>query len=119
MRRIVAGGEMTRVLVGDFGALQQLGYRDILRAEGMEVVEAAGRDLVERLVDAVPDVVVLDGDCEGSSALVHRIVHDFPAVKVIACSSCRPTMRVFPPRHYGESYTTRLEPTLLTNAIQA
>jgi CheY-like chemotaxis protein len=110
---------MTRVLVGDFAALQQLGYRDLLRAEGLEVLEAEGHDLVERLVEALPDVVVLDSDDESSPALVDRIVHHFPAVKVITCSSARPTMRVFPPQHYGESYTTRLEPALLTSAIQA
>jgi len=110
---------MTRVLVGDFAAMQQLGYRDLLLSEGMQVVETAGRDLVDRLVEAVPDAVLLDGDDEGSSKLVDRIVHDFPAVTVITCSSTHPTMRVFPPQHYGESYTARLEPALLASAIQA
>jgi len=110
---------MTRVLLGDFGALQQLGYRDLLRAEGIEVIEVCGHNLVERLVDAVPDVVVLDSDAASSQHDVDEIVHRFPAVKVITCSSARPTMRVFPPRHYGESYTSRLEPALLTSAIQA
>ncbi len=110
---------MRRVLVGDFAALQQLGYRDLLLTEGMEVVETAGHDVVDRLVEAVPDAVLLDGDGEGSWELVDRIVHDFPSVTVITCSSQSPTMRVFPPQHYGESYTTRLEPALLTSAIQA
>ena len=110
---------MRRVLVGDFAALQQLGYRDLLLSEGMEVVEAAGHDLVDRLVEAVPDAVLLDTDADGSSELVDRIVHHFPAVTVITCSSASPTMRVFPPQHYGEFYTTRLEPALLTSAIQA
>jgi hypothetical protein len=27
-------------------------------------------------------------------------------------------MRIFPPLHYGESYTTDLDPGLLTSAIQ-
>lgn len=110
---------MTRVLIGDFAVLQQLGYRDLLRSEGMQVVEAAGQDLLERLVEALPDVVVLDSDDEGSPALVDVIVRHFPAMKVITCSSHEPTMRVFPPQHYGESYSTRLEPALLTSAIQA
>ena len=110
---------MRRVLVGDFAVLQQLGYRDLLLSEGMEVVETAGRDLVDRLVEAVPDAVLLDSDDEGSSELVDRIVHAFPALTVITCSSARPTMRVFPPQHYGESYTSPLEPALLTSAIHA
>ncbi len=110
---------MRRVLVGDFAALQQVGYRDLLLTQGMEVVETAGRDVVDRLVESVPDAVLLDSDDEDSPALVQRIVHEFPAVMVITCSSQSPTMRVFPPQHYGESYTTRLEPALLTSAIQA
>ncbi len=108
-----------RVLMGDFAALQRLGYREILAGEGIELVEADGHDLVECLVDALPDVVVLDSDAQHSDALVQRIVHEFPAVKVITCSSAHPAMRVFPPRHYGESYTSRLDPALLTSAIQA
>lgn len=120
MTHDVAGGEMTRVLVGDFAALQRLGYQDILRvARGVHLVEATGDDLVQRLVDALPDVVVLDGDSADSAGLVDRIVHEFPTVKVIACSSTQPWMRVFPPLHYGESYTARLEPALLTSAVQA
>lgn len=110
---------MTRVLVGDFAALQQLGYRDLLRAEGIEVVEVGGRDLVDRIVEALPSAVLLDADDPVSSGLVERIVHEFPGVVVITCSSARPTMRVFPPLHYGESYTSPLEPASLTSAIQA
>jgi CheY-like chemotaxis protein len=110
---------MRRVLVGDFAAVQQLGYRDLLRAEGLEVLEAEGQDLVEVLVEALPDVVVLDSDDDSSPALVARIVHQFPAVKVITCSSRQPTMRVFPPQHFGESYASPLEPALLTSAIHA
>lgn len=110
---------MTRVLIGDFAAVQQLGYRDLLLSEGLEVLEAEGHDLVEVLVEALPDVVVLDSDDEASPRLVDRIVHEFPAVKVITCSSQQPTMRVFPPQHYGESYSSPLEPALLTSAIHA
>ncbi len=110
---------MRRVLLGEFTAVQQLGYRDLLLSAGMEVVETAGHDLVERLVEAAPDAVLLDGDGDGSPELVDRIVHDFPAVMVITCSSAEPTMRVFSPQHYGESYTARLEPAVLTSAIRA
>lgn len=109
---------MKRVLMGDFAALQRLGYRDVLHVDGIELLETEGADLVERLVDALPDVVVLDGDAAGTEALVERIVHEFPVLTVISCSSERPAMRVFPPLHYGESYTSDLEPALLTSAIQ-
>lgn len=110
---------MTRVLMGDFSALHRLGFEDILRVDGIEIVETAGADVVGRLVEALPDVVVLDLDQRETLELVGRIVHQFPTVKVVACSSEQPTMRVFPPLHYGESYTTDLDPALLTSAIQA
>jgi DNA-binding NarL/FixJ family response regulator len=110
---------MTRVLMGDFSALHRLGFEDILRVDGIELVETAGADVVGRLVEALPDVIVLDLDQQETLDLVRRIVHQFPAVKVVACSSAQPTMRVFPPLHYGESYTTDLDPALLTSAIQA
>jgi AmiR/NasT family two-component response regulator len=110
---------MTRVLMGDFSALHRLGFEDILRVDGIELVETAGADVVGRLVEALPDVVVLDLDQHETPALVRRIVHEFPTVKVVACSSAQPMMRVFPPLHYGESYTTDLDPALLTSAIQA
>ena len=47
------------------------------------------------------------------------IVHRFPRVKVVACSSSHPMMRIFPPLHYGEFYETDLDPALLTSAVQA
>jgi DNA-binding NarL/FixJ family response regulator len=110
---------MTRVLMGDFSALHRLGFEDILRVEGIELVETVAADLVGRLVEALPDVIVLDLDLDGTLELVRRIVYQFPAVKVIACSSESPTMRIFPPLHYGEFYTAELDPALLTSAIQA
>jgi DNA-binding NarL/FixJ family response regulator len=109
---------MTRVLMGDFSALHRLGFQDILRVGGIELVEAAGPDLVGRLVEALPDVVVVDLDQLDTADLVDRIVHEFPTVKVVACSSDQPMMRVFLPLHYGESYTTGLDLALLTSAIQ-
>jgi DNA-binding NarL/FixJ family response regulator len=109
---------MTRVLMGDFSALHRLGLQDILRVDGIELMETAGADVVGRLVEALPDVIVLDLDERGTLALVEQIVHRFPAIKVVACSSAQPTMRVFPPLHYGESYESDLNPALLTSAIQ-
>jgi AmiR/NasT family two-component response regulator len=110
---------MTRVLMGDFSALHRLGFEDILRVDGIELVETASADVVARLVEALPDVVVLDLDQAETEQLIQRIVNDFPAVKVVACSSEQPMMRVFPSLHYGESYTTELDPALLTSAIRA
>jgi chemotaxis response regulator CheB len=109
---------MTRVLMGDFSALHRLGLQDILRSDGIELVEAADADVVDRLVEALPDVIVLDLDQHHVLDLVYRIVYLFPSVKVVACSSAQPLMRIFPPLHYGESYTTELDPALLTNAVQ-
>lgn len=109
---------MTRVLMGDFGALHRLGFEEILRVEGIELVRTSGADVICRLVEALPDVIVLDLDQRETEELVHRIVHGFPTVKVVACSSEQPMMRVFPPLHYGESYTSHLDPALLTSAIQ-
>jgi AmiR/NasT family two-component response regulator len=110
---------MTRVLMGDFSALHRLGLKDILRVEGIELMETAGVDVVGRLVEALPDVIVLDLDEATTAALVQQIVHQFPVVKVVACSSRRPRMRVFPPLHYGEFYESDLDPALLASAVQA
>jgi AmiR/NasT family two-component response regulator len=110
---------MTRVLMGDFSALHRLGLKDILMVDGIELMETAGVDVVGRLVEALPDVIVLDLDEETTSRLVDQIVHQFPAVKVVACSSEHPRMCVFPPMHYGEFYESDLDPALLTSAVQA
>ena len=109
---------MTRVLMGDFSALHRLGLEDILRQDGIELMDA-GADVLTHLLEALPDFIVLDLDKCSTTDLVHLIVHRFPAVKVVACSSIRPTVRVFPPLHYGEFYETDLDPALLTSAVQA
>ncbi|MGN9911801.1 hypothetical protein ACTMTJ_30105 [Phytohabitans sp. LJ34] len=110
---------MTRVLMGDFGALHRVGLEDILRVDGIELVETTAADVLGRLVEVLPDVVVLDLDQSDTAELVARIVHQFPKVKVLACSSEQPMMRVYPPLHYGEFYLTDLDPALLTSAVQA
>jgi DNA-binding NarL/FixJ family response regulator len=109
---------MRRVLMGDFGALHRLGLQDILRCDDIELVETTDADVFDRLVEALPDVIVLDLDQRDVLDLVKRIVCLFPSVKVVACSSAEPLMRIFPPLHYGESYLTELDPALLTNAVQ-
>jgi len=110
---------MTRVLMGDFDALHRLGLEDILRVDGIELIGAAGVDVLDRLLEALPDVIVLDLDKRATLDQVQVIVHRFPAVKVVACSSSHPMMRIFPPLHYGEFYETDLDPALLTSAVQA
>jgi len=71
---------MTRVLVGNFSALHRLGFEEILRGDGIELVQTNEVDVVDRLVQALPDVLVLDLDQIGVLDLVHRIVHLFPTV---------------------------------------
>ena len=109
---------MRRVLMGGFSALHRLGLLEILRCDGIELVETTEADVVDRLVEALPDVIVLDLDQRDVLDLVHRIVHLFPSVMVVACSSTHPLMRVFPPLRYGESYTTDLDPVLLASVVQ-
>jgi DNA-binding NarL/FixJ family response regulator len=110
-----------RVLMGDFGAIVRLGLREVFDGEGLDLVaeEAVTGDILERLVEALPDVVMLDLDTEGVEALAVRIARQFPAVKVIACSSVRPTMRVFPPFHNGESYSATLNPAVLIGVVKS
>jgi hypothetical protein len=104
--------------MGDFGALHRAGLEDILRVDGIELVAATAVDVMSRLLEVLPDVVVLDLDQGETAELVDRIVHQFPRVKVLACSSEQPVMRVYPPLHYGEFYSTDLDPALLTSAVQ-
>lgn len=109
---------MARVLMGDFGAIVRLGLWEIFEGTERDVVaeETATADLMERLVAALPDVVVLDLDTDGIEGLARRIALEYPAVKVIACSSAEPVMRIFPPFHRGESYLSELSPDLLVEA---
>ncbi len=108
---------MRRVLLGQFGAVVRAGLDDLLRGHDVEVVHADEARLLGELVDALPDVVVLDLDRAGTGELVARIVRDFPALRVVTCSSRRPLMRVYPPFHRGESYETVLEACTLTRAV--
>lgn len=110
---------MTRVLLGDFTALQRIGLEDLLGQVGVELVQASNDVVMDRLLDVLPDVVVVDSDADDTDALVEHITHEFPVITVIACSSSTPVMRVFPSLHHGESYTTALEPALLASAIHA
>jgi DNA-binding NarL/FixJ family response regulator len=111
-----------RVVMGDFGAVAGLGLRDILAGEGLEVVgharrHAVGAGIVPLLSEVRPDVVVLDLDDDGSLEVAMQITSEFPAIKVVACSSEEPVMQVFPPFHHGESYLSHLTRAELAQAL--
>jgi DNA-binding NarL/FixJ family response regulator len=107
-----------RILFGDFGGVVRAGFDEVLRGQRVEVLRSDGRDLVNELLRGLPDVVVLDLDRAGTPDLVERLVREFPALKVVVCSSRRPLMRVYPPFHYGESYQVALEPDALMSALR-
>lgn len=121
-----------RVVIGDFGAVARLGLLDILAEEGLEVVgrtrspdgvppgelDLRGAAAVVPLVSEVrPDVVVLDLDDESAQEVAIQITSEFPAIKVVACSSEEPVMQVFPPFHHGESYLSQLTRAHLAQAL--
>jgi DNA-binding NarL/FixJ family response regulator len=109
-----------RVLIGDFGSIARLGLRELLDEQGFELVaeEEAAENLMDRFTEARPEVVVLNLDQERDLEIAARIAADFPAVKVIACSSKEPTMRVYPPFHHGESYVSELSRDLLAEEVR-
>ena len=106
---------MTRVLIGEFGAIFRAGLADLLAEAGCDVLpdDCVGAGILERVVDAQPTVVLLDLDRPGAEELACRLSASFPAVTVIACSSAAVQMRVYPPFHGGESYLSHLSPDLL------
>jgi len=110
-----------RVVIGDFGAVARLGLLDLLAEEGLEAVghaESRKRPGIIPLVNEVrPDVVVLDLDDEAALEVAVQITSEFPAIKVVACSSEEPVMQVFPPFHHGESYLSQLTRAHLAQAL--
>jgi DNA-binding NarL/FixJ family response regulator len=110
---------VARVLIGDFGAIARLGLREFLSEQGFDIVAEEGEE--EQVMDLVtmvrPDVVVLDLDADDGLMTAARITSDFPAVKVIACSSEEPRMIVFPPFHNGEWYRAQLSPQVLAEIV--
>ena len=112
---------MKRVLLGHFGNIVRLGLDDLLRGEGCELVaeETTGEALVDRLLKALPDVVVLDLDDEQGPETAQAISAAFPSVKVVAFSADGLTMRVFPPFHRGESYAMALSTQGLLETVSS
>ena len=111
---------LPRVLIGDFGVVARMGLRELLAEQGLQVLGTAGTrgEIIPRLSEVEPDVVLLDLDTEESPELATRISAAFPAVKIIACSSEKPIMRVFPPFHYGESYIAPFTRVLFAAALR-
>lgn len=109
------------MLLGHFGNIVKLGLDDLLREEGCEVVaeEEPGQALVDRLVTALPDVVLLDLDGDQGPATAVAISSAFPSVKVVAFSADGQTMRVFPPFHRGESYAVALSTRGLLESVSS
>ncbi len=99
----------------------RIGLDDLLRERGYEVVaeESAEEGLVDRLVDALPDVVVLDLDSHHGTETARLISAAFPSVKVVAFSANHQTMRVFPRFHRGESYDMTLSTEGLLDTVRS
>jgi AmiR/NasT family two-component response regulator len=111
---------LRRVLIGNFGVIARMGFQELLAREGLEVLGAAetAGEIIPRLTEARPDVVLLDLDAEDAPELAAQISDAFPATTVIACSCEEPIMRVFPPFHYGESYTAPFTRVLFAAALK-
>lgn len=112
---------MRRVLLGHFGNIVRLGLDELLREQGCEVVadDGQGEALVDRLVNALPDVVVLDLDDQDGGDTARAISAAFPAVKVVAFSADGLTMQIFPAFHRGESYAVELSPEVLLETVRS
>lgn len=109
---------MTRVLIGDVGAILRLGLRELFGSKAdIRVREAANMDLIGTLQTSLPEVVLIDLDQLGSANIAETIVTQYPAVRVLACSSLRAVMRVYPPFHRGECFSTSLDPDSLLEAV--
>jgi hypothetical protein len=76
------------------------------------------QEIVPRLSEVRPDVVLLDLDSDDAPEFAAWISVAFPAVNVIACSSDEPIMRVFPPFHRGESYVAPFTRVLFAAAMK-
>lgn len=109
---------VTRVLLGEFGAIFRAGLADLLAEAGCDIVadEQPADGILERVVVGQPGVVVIDLDAPEADGTARSLTARFPAITVIACSSASLQMRVYPPFHAGESYLSHLSPDLLVRA---
>jgi DNA-binding NtrC family response regulator len=84
------------VVIGEFGEVARLGLQRFLTDEGFDVVTGSRSiDLVDDVTAAEADAVVLDLDSADAEPLARRITERHPKVRVVGCSSRRPTMIVF------------------------
>ena len=74
-----------RVLLGDLAPIMAIGLRSVLEEDGIEVIgqETERSRIVRRAERLQPDVVVLDFDHEGASALASEIQRVATRAKVI------------------------------------
>jgi AmiR/NasT family two-component response regulator len=74
-----------RVLLGDLAPIMAIGLRTVLEEDGIEVIgqESERSRIVRRAERLQPDVVVLDFDHEGASALASEIQRVAARTKVI------------------------------------
>jgi DNA-binding NarL/FixJ family response regulator len=108
-----------RVLIVDFGAIARRGLLGFLDDAGFDVVTASSRESVAtKLRETNADVVLLNLDADGAGERAREIAEFFPQLKVIACSSERPTMLVVPP-HGADSYTSPLTSARLQEEVGA
>ncbi len=112
---------LRRVLLGHFGSVVRIGLGELLSEGGYEVLaeETPDETLIERLVDALPDVVMLDLDSEHGSQTAQAISAAFPSVKVVAFSANHQRMKVFPRFHGGESYDMTLSTEGLLDIVRS
>jgi DNA-binding NarL/FixJ family response regulator len=105
------------VLIVDFGAVARRGLLGFLYDAGIEVITTSSREhVVTRLRETNADVVLLNLDADGAGEQAQEIADTFPQLKVIACSSERPTMLVLPP-HGAGSYTSPLTSARLQEEV--
>ena len=78
-------GPVLRVLLGDLAPIMAIGLRTVLEEDGIEVIgqETERNRIVRRAERLQPDVVVLDFDHEGASALASEIQRVATRAKVI------------------------------------
>ena len=102
----------------DFGTVAALGLQTLLTDAGFEVLPATETSFFPSVIALRPDAVVFDSDDHAALEQARHIAAEFPAIPVVACSSERALMHVFPPFHQGESYVLQLTRDLLAEALQ-
>lgn len=110
---------MRRVLIGEFESILWLGLREVLTEKGCDVVAEAtsANHMMDRMVEARADVVVIDMDAEDGQELIGTISQAYPSVTLIALSMATPAMKVYPSSNHEESYVSELNPGRLIQAV--